>query len=486
VNKTDTYGYDSAGNTTSRNLNGVPQNLTYDPEGHLQKVTQGATTLENNLYDAEGNRLIRREPSTGRTTLFWGTHTELTLNTSNGAITGTRYYDYAEHTIAVRTGIGEADVTTLVPDHHGTASYAVANTTGLLSARRLDPFGNPRGAPPASWPGQRGYVNGTPDNPVGLTHLGARDYDPALGRFLSVDPLVDISQPETLNAYAYSNNSPVIQSDPDGTRPMDAGSGGELPVKALKTWAKTNTKAVAHRSAPPTAEERQRQHIIGTRNGKRMHGARNNGSFDFSVNFITDEMLNNSTGDTAIKIRLWFMDDQVECMLGWPTCQLTHLLDDLGPGSNSLRYDAALAAWGMKVRTGGDWDHKPRLQRIFGHEGENFYMRVPDTNKAVSFDLWSNIHYGYVGTELGISEDVLQTGARLGNTIPGLKAFAGSNDRFDEVAIQIGIDLRHQYSTQDLTADAVRSTVLSRLPELEAARGRHVQTFDPGNPRMEP
>jgi hypothetical protein len=197
-------------------------------------------------------------------------------------------------------------------------------------------------------------------------------------------------------------------------------------------------------------------------------------------------MLRNSTGDTAVKIRLWLMDDQLECMLGWPTCQLTHLLDDLGPGSNSLRYDAALATWAMKVRGGGDWDHKPRLQRIFGHEGENFYMRVPDTNSSVSFDLWSNIHYGYVGTELGFSGDVLQTGANLGNAIPALKAFAGSNDRFDEVAIQIGIDLRHQYATQDLTAEAVRSTVLSRLPELEAAKGRHVQTFDPGNPRMEP
>jgi hypothetical protein len=267
---------------------------------------------------------------------------------------------------------------------------------------------------------------------------------------------------------------------------MDAGSGGELPVKALKTWAKTNAKAVAHRSAPPTAEERQRQHIIGARNGKQMHGARRSGSFDLSVSYITDEMLRNSTGDTAVRIRLWLMDDQVGCMFGWPTCQLTHLLDDLGPGSNSLRDDAALAVWTMKVRSGGDWDHKGPLQRIFGHEGENFYMRVPDTEKSISFDLWSNIHYGYVGTEVGFSADTLQVGANLGNTIPPLRALAGTNDRFDQVAIQIGIDLRHGYGPRDLTADAVRSTVLSRLPELEAAMGRHVQPFDPGNPRMEP
>src|SRR5262245_17264487 len=114
VTKTDTFGYDSAGNTTSRNLNGVTQALTYDSEGHLQEVTQDTSTLEDNLYDADGNRLIRREPGAGRTTLFWGTHTELILNTTTGGIIGTRYYDYAGHTIAVRTGIAQADVTTLI------------------------------------------------------------------------------------------------------------------------------------------------------------------------------------------------------------------------------------------------------------------------------------------------------------------------------------------------------------------------------------
>lgn len=486
VNKTDTYGYDSAGNTTSRDLNGVAQTLTYDPEGHLQKVTHGASTLEDNLYDAEGNRLIRREPGSSRTTLFWGTHTEITLNTSTGGITGTRYYEYAGHTIATRIGIAQADVTTLVPDHRGTASYAVADTTGVLSVRRLDPFGNPRGTPPASWPGQRGYVNGTLDNAVGLTHLGARDYDPALGRFLSVDPLVDISQPETLNAYTYSNNSPVTLSDPHGTRPMDAGTGGELPVKPLKAWAKTNNKALAHRSAPPSAEERQRQHIIGAHSGKRTHGGGSSGSFDFSVSYITDEILRNSDSPTATSIRIWLQDRSVVCLFGMSICDVAFMLDVLGPGDNSLRYDAALATWATKVRSGGDWDHKRPLQRIFGHEGENFYMRLPDTDKSVSFDLWSNIHYGYVGTDVGFSANTLQAGANLGNTIPPLRAVAGTNDRFDEVAIQIGIDLRHQYATQDLTAEAVRSTVLSRLPELEAAMGRHVQPFDPGNPRMEP
>ncbi|HEU5160767.1 MAG TPA: RHS repeat-associated core domain-containing protein [Streptosporangiaceae bacterium] len=67
-----------------------------------------------------------------------------------------------------------------------------------------------------TWPGDNGFVGGTQD-PTGLTHLGARDYDPETGRFLSVDPLIDLNDPQQFNAYA--NNTPTL-SDPDGERPV--------------------------------------------------------------------------------------------------------------------------------------------------------------------------------------------------------------------------------------------------------------------------
>ncbi|MFS8105240.1 hypothetical protein LFM09_49940, partial [Lentzea alba] len=46
--------------------------------------------------------------------------------------------------------------------------------------------------------------------------MGAREYDPALGRFISVDPVMDLADPRQWNAYVYSNNSPVTFSDPTG------------------------------------------------------------------------------------------------------------------------------------------------------------------------------------------------------------------------------------------------------------------------------
>jgi RHS repeat-associated protein len=61
----------------------------------------------------------------------------------------------------------------------------------------------------------KGFVGGTKD-PTGLTHLGAREYDPATGRFISVDPIQDLTDAQQWNGYSYANNSPVTRSDPTG------------------------------------------------------------------------------------------------------------------------------------------------------------------------------------------------------------------------------------------------------------------------------
>jgi RHS repeat-associated protein len=59
--------------------------------------------------------------------------------------------------------------------------------------------------------------DGKLDDSTGLTHLGAREYEPQLASSSSLDPLVDIADPQTLNAYAYGNSNPATFSDPDGT-----------------------------------------------------------------------------------------------------------------------------------------------------------------------------------------------------------------------------------------------------------------------------
>lgn len=204
---TDSYAYDAAGNTIAR----PGQELTWDAEGHLATVTAGGA-VTSFVYDADGNRLLRRDP--GGTTLYLD-GMELRRDAATGEVTGTRSYRFGGETVAVRTPAG---LTWVATDLHGTADVAINAATLAVTVRRHLPFGAPRGATPSSWPDERGFVGGPRDPSTGLTHLGAREYDPALGRFLSADPVTDVEDPQQLQGYAYAENNPTSFSDPDGRR----------------------------------------------------------------------------------------------------------------------------------------------------------------------------------------------------------------------------------------------------------------------------
>jgi RHS repeat-associated protein len=210
---TNSYTYDASGNTRTRTLDGKTQTLDWDDEGHLAKATNADGTSVSYLYDADGNRLLSRDDS--GTTLYLG-DTEVHLAKGTTTTTGTRYYSWAGQTVAVRTSSGSLQWQ--VTDAHDTAETAVDATTQTAVRRRLDPFGNTRGAQPASttWLGDKGFVNGIQDTTTGLTHLGAREYDPTIGRFVSDDPLLELTDAQQIDGYTYAANNPVTGSDPSG------------------------------------------------------------------------------------------------------------------------------------------------------------------------------------------------------------------------------------------------------------------------------
>ncbi|WP_256984888.1 polymorphic toxin-type HINT domain-containing protein [Streptomyces sp. 2R] len=216
--KTNSYGYDPAGNTTTR----PNQSLTWDAEGHLATITENDKTTTY-LYDTTGNRLIARTPT--ETTLYLG-HTELTLTTGADKPKATRYVGIGGGHTAVRNDDGTFAFT--VADHHSTGELAIQATNLALTQRRALPFGALRGATPTTWPGTKGFVGGTDDTKTtGLTHLGAREYDPDLGRFISVDPILDLADPQQMNGYNYANDNPVTLLDPDGLKPMATGGSAQ-------------------------------------------------------------------------------------------------------------------------------------------------------------------------------------------------------------------------------------------------------------------
>ena len=203
--KVDSYGYDQSGNTTSRK----GQTLEWDAEGQLAKVTENGKTTSF-VYDASGDRIIRRD-ATG-TTLYLGA-TEVHLSTGD-VLSAVRYYTHSGHVVAVRDNTGKLNW--LTADKNDTGQLAIDSDTQAVQRRLITPYGDLRGAAPPNWPGEHGFVNGINDPSTGLVHLGAREYDQSLGRFISVDPVIDEMDPQQLNGYAYGNNSPVTYADPDG------------------------------------------------------------------------------------------------------------------------------------------------------------------------------------------------------------------------------------------------------------------------------
>ncbi len=115
----------------------------------------------------------------------------------------------------------------LVSDHAGTQSRfylfdALGNARSLLdpngnlmASAAYTAYGTPVGAPlpstPFGWQGQAGCYS---DAETGLVFMEARYYSPALGRFVSRDP---IGFDGGINLYAYCGGDPVNFGDPNGT-----------------------------------------------------------------------------------------------------------------------------------------------------------------------------------------------------------------------------------------------------------------------------
>ncbi|MFI5729463.1 RHS repeat domain-containing protein [Kribbella sp. NPDC051587] len=208
--KTKTFGYDEVGNTTRRTTNGVDEVLQWDAENQLAGTTKG-TASTSAVYDADGGRLIRRDAS--GTTLYIG-ETELHLDKAGQSVTGTRYYGFGDRVVAVRTEGNK--LSWLLGDLQGTPLTAIDAVTQAVQKRRVLPYGETRGTAPTSWPGQRDFHGGTSDPDTGLVQLGARQYDKSIGRFISVDSIVDLSDQRQMNGYAYANQNPVSYNDSDG------------------------------------------------------------------------------------------------------------------------------------------------------------------------------------------------------------------------------------------------------------------------------
>ncbi|QLL14209.1 polymorphic toxin type 44 domain-containing protein [Pseudomonas chlororaphis] len=146
----------------------------------------------------------------------------------------------------------------------------------------------------------------------------------------------------------------------------------------------------------------------------------------------------------------------------------------------------ALAIWTERVGQYRPWDHKPILSKKY-----NGVVYHKQGNYDYYYDIWSNIHYGYVGMAGRLSESALLDGAGaeqiISDTkskleeavktpkedrkllgphrsadIDGLRAW---DDAPDRISISIGIKLFSQHPNGGITAKMIMDEVLAVPPE---------------------
>ena len=180
-----------------------------------------------------------RYPQGGERVLYVGS-TELHL-TADGTLWAQRYSTAGAGgtVVAVCTNAtGTPELFYVAGDAHGTTTLAVKSDAYQTFVKRfLSPFGEERTqAAVGDWIDDKGFLGKTADSGTGLTHIGAREYDPTTGTFLSVDPVLAANVPQTLNGYTYSANNPVTHSDPTGECPRDLCQGYGQNPQSRDQW----------------------------------------------------------------------------------------------------------------------------------------------------------------------------------------------------------------------------------------------------------
>ncbi|MEV0093698.1 polymorphic toxin-type HINT domain-containing protein [Streptomyces sp. NPDC050738] len=212
--------YDASGNTLTRNtVASGNQSLIWDDAGHLTQISGGKTGTTSYVYNADGSVLAQIDPAS--TTLYLPGE-QLTL--TGTATTGVRYLPLPGGGTAVRTGTG-TNYKFEIADPHGTSSLFLDNTCQTPTWRQFTPYGGARGAE-VSWLDNRGFLNAPTNTNSGLTLLGARQYDPTQGVFISLDPVFEQGSLQELNGYSYSGANPTSTSDPTGLAQMCGEGGG--------------------------------------------------------------------------------------------------------------------------------------------------------------------------------------------------------------------------------------------------------------------
>lgn len=204
------YAFDDDGVLASKTDAAGTTTYDYDVQGNLRGVGLPDGRLITYLIDGSGRRVGKEiDGDLVAGWLYAGNEVVAELD-GDGDVVAT-YVDGASGGPVVMERDG---TNAIVSDRWGSPRLIVDVETGEVVDRiDRDVWGRVT-AESAGGATSLGFLGGIEDPDTGLVHLGARDYDPSLGRFTSPDP-AGIHGVRT-NVYAYAGNNPVNRVDASG------------------------------------------------------------------------------------------------------------------------------------------------------------------------------------------------------------------------------------------------------------------------------
>ncbi|MDC8016249.1 RHS repeat-associated core domain-containing protein [Tahibacter soli] len=258
--------YDAVGNVVEMPArNGATRTLSYLPGGQTRQIVQG-TTQATYDYDAYGHvqrlALTSSDATDTRQDKHFGALIKQRDETVGGARTAvvTRTIPGPGNLRATRHGGGEGTGWTFAYGETRGNRFFTNQNGAFVQDVDYQPFGEVRTSAGAL-PGAADYTSeqwngGDFLAALGISQLGARLYDPVIGRFLSRDPLLLASTASTSNPYAFAENDPLNKADPTGLstdpdfgfrplqRELSGIAGHDTPISSIHS----------NRNAPPIGE----------------------------------------------------------------------------------------------------------------------------------------------------------------------------------------------------------------------------------------
>lgn len=123
---------------------------------------------------------------------------------------------------SVAFGASAQTITYFHNDLSGSPMLATDAGGNVVWKENYRPYGDRLNNQAASTNNKLWFAGKPYDTNTGLSYMGARYYDPVLGRFMGTDPKgFDPDNLHSFNRYAYANNNPYKYVDPDGHSPID-------------------------------------------------------------------------------------------------------------------------------------------------------------------------------------------------------------------------------------------------------------------------